>query len=99
MATVRLVIASDALGEIAAGFDMPDQDAARILAWAADTHAGIVVDAETGEERDLNHAELLQAVARGLLEQTINRVTAYEREQAAKRAAAEIRPISTAPLA
>lgn len=98
MATVKLVIAGEKLGEIAAGFDLPDGDAARILAWAADTHGQIVTDARTGEERDMAPDEVLRAVALDLLGQTIARVTDYERDQAAKRAAAEVRPIAAIPM-
>lgn len=98
MATVKLVIAGERLGEIAAGFDLPDGDAARILAWAADTHGQVVEDAETGEMRDMRPDEVLRAVALAILSETIARVTDHERRQAAARAAAEVRPIAATPL-
>lgn len=91
MATVSLVMAGPTIGEVSTGFEMSDEDAGRILAWAM---RNFPMAADPPPEP----ADYIGALAAETLQGIMRRVVADEKERAYEAAKLAIADINAVPL-
>lgn len=92
VATVSLVMVGETIKEVSAGFEMSDEDAARILAWT-------VRNFPMPADPPPTPADYMEALARETLQTVMRRVVADEKERAFEVAKQAIADINAVPMA
>jgi len=96
MATISLVIAGHDVGNYSFVVDLPDSQAARILAWGGAAQGPVVEDVNgVPTSRARTPQEIVDGIAEGFLAGTLANVHRWERESAEASARAALPPAIT----